>query len=162
MSIRALDHFAQTDAHARQYSLIGQTLLTTAVEYLERQEIEDRTKRAESSSQLFGLNLGIPREMANRRQQSRSVQRPRATPVGEETDIREARPQDRLAYHDQHGQQGLADVDSTFLGLTESALHTPDANFWFTLPVDEGDVGANLNLFPLLGAGSEIDLANYL
>ncbi|KAJ3496663.1 hypothetical protein NLG97_g2491 [Lecanicillium saksenae] len=55
MSIQTLDHFAQTDGHAAQYSLIAQSLLTTALEDLERRELQERMRRTESSSQLFGL-----------------------------------------------------------------------------------------------------------
>jgi hypothetical protein len=55
MSIRALDYFAQYNTHATQYSLIAQSLLTTALEYLEKRELQERMRRTESSSQLFGL-----------------------------------------------------------------------------------------------------------
>lgn len=54
-AIEALDHLARTDAHARQYSLIAQSLLTAALEHLEKRERLERRQRTESSSQLFGL-----------------------------------------------------------------------------------------------------------
>ncbi|KAK6851039.1 positive regulator of PUT (proline utilization) [Apiospora arundinis] len=54
-SIAALEHFAKSDAHAMQYSLIAQSLLATALGALERREMAERLQRAESSSQLFGL-----------------------------------------------------------------------------------------------------------
>ena len=54
-SIRTLEHFAKNDTHATQYALIGQSLLSTALEYLERREMQDRMRRSENSSQLFGL-----------------------------------------------------------------------------------------------------------
>ncbi|KJZ75479.1 hypothetical protein HIM_05175 [Hirsutella minnesotensis 3608] len=60
MSIQCLDHFAKTDGHAAQYSLIAQSLLATALEHLERQELEERLRRTESSSQLFGLLMPPP------------------------------------------------------------------------------------------------------
>ena len=57
-SIAALEYFAEADAHAVQYSLIAKSLLNTALAYLEKREMQDRLRRTESSSQLFGL---IPR-----------------------------------------------------------------------------------------------------
>ncbi|KAH8900952.1 hypothetical protein GQ53DRAFT_604734, partial [Thozetella sp. PMI_491] len=57
-SIAALEHFAQSDAHAMQYSLIAKSLLSTALQYLDKKETQERLRRTESSSQLFGL---IPR-----------------------------------------------------------------------------------------------------
>lgn len=54
-SIAALEHFAKTDAHAMQYSLIAKSLLATAMGALEKRELAERLQRAESSSQLFGL-----------------------------------------------------------------------------------------------------------
>ncbi|KAJ4399349.1 hypothetical protein N0V85_006050 [Neurospora sp. IMI 360204] len=57
-SIAALEYFAEADAHAVQYSLIAKSLLNTALAHLEKREMQDRLRRTESSSQLFGL---IPR-----------------------------------------------------------------------------------------------------
>ncbi|KAK8085518.1 hypothetical protein PG997_006789 [Apiospora hydei] len=54
-SIAALEHFAKSDAHAMQYSLIAKSLLATALGALEKRELAERLQRAESSSQLFGL-----------------------------------------------------------------------------------------------------------
>ncbi|KAK8097223.1 proline utilization protein family regulator [Apiospora kogelbergensis] len=54
-SIAALEHFAKSDAHAMQYSLIAKSLLATALDSLEKREMTERLQRAESSSQLFGL-----------------------------------------------------------------------------------------------------------
>lgn len=55
MSIAALEHFAKLDAHAAQYAMISRSLLSTAVEYLEKKETQERLQRTESSAQLFGL-----------------------------------------------------------------------------------------------------------
>ncbi|EGZ68992.1 hypothetical protein NEUTE2DRAFT_115031 [Neurospora tetrasperma FGSC 2509] len=57
-SIAALEYFAEADAHAVQYSLIAKSLLNTALAYLEKREMQDRLRRTESSSQLFGLIPG--------------------------------------------------------------------------------------------------------
>ncbi|KAK7932200.1 hypothetical protein PG985_002912 [Apiospora marii] len=54
-SIAALEHFAKSDAHAMQYSLIAKSLMATALGALEKRELAERLQRAESSSQLFGL-----------------------------------------------------------------------------------------------------------
>jgi hypothetical protein len=55
----------------------------------------------------------------------------------------------------------LAEIDSSFLGLTESMMHTPDNNYWNGTMGSDGDAGSALNLFPLLEAGGGIDLAHY-
>lgn len=55
MSTTALEHFAKLDAHAAQYAMISNSLLATAVEYLEKKETQERLQRTESSAQLFGL-----------------------------------------------------------------------------------------------------------
>ncbi|KAL3958219.1 hypothetical protein ACCO45_006381 [Purpureocillium lilacinum] len=54
-AIAALDHLAKADGHAVQYSLVAQSLLETAREYLEQREAQERLRRTENSSQLFGL-----------------------------------------------------------------------------------------------------------
>lgn len=66
-SIAALEYFAESDAHAAQYSMIARSLLGTALEYLERKETEERKRRTENSAKIFGL---IPREDINKRVQS--------------------------------------------------------------------------------------------
>lgn len=55
MATAALEHFAKRDAHAAQYALIANSLLATAVAYLEKKETQERLRRTESSAQLFGL-----------------------------------------------------------------------------------------------------------
>jgi hypothetical protein len=55
----------------------------------------------------------------------------------------------------------LGDIDSAFLGLSDSMLHTPDGDYWNTFGEGDGS-GSALNLFPLLEAGGGIDLAHYL
>ncbi len=47
-SIAALEYFARDDTHALQYSLIAKSLLTTALGYLEKQEMLERLQRTES------------------------------------------------------------------------------------------------------------------
>ncbi|CZT21502.1 related to positive regulator of PUT (proline utilization) genes [Ramularia collo-cygni] len=54
-SIRCLDYFAKVDPHARQYSLIVQSLLKTVVKHVRERELLVRSRRKQASSQLFGL-----------------------------------------------------------------------------------------------------------
>ncbi|KAM4067217.1 fungal specific transcription factor [Hirsutella rhossiliensis] len=155
MSIQGLDHFSKTDGHATQYSLIAQSLLATALEYLERQELEERQRRTESSSQLFGL---MPPES-----------RARPGPVYPGTRNREGPDRERgRPFWDHQGMGlggGLGDAGSGLLGFSESLLQTPpDGDFWngADLLGAEAEAGSALNLFPLLEAGGGIDLAHYL
>ena len=164
MSIQALDHFSQQDTHATQYSLIAQSLLTTALEYLEKRELQERLRRTESSSQLFGLiphdngtGIGSP---ASTRDTNINV----PSPSGPNSRARDSL--DRTFLH-HNGLQGMGsprfgDIDSAFLGLNESLLQTPDANYWTGNFGIDGDPGSALNLFALLDAGGGIDLAHHL
>ncbi|KAJ6780010.1 hypothetical protein PWT90_05526 [Aphanocladium album] len=210
MSIQTLDHFAQTDGHAAQYSLIAQSLLTTALEDLERRELQERTRRTESSSQLFGLvphdsrvSLGgngsgssanSPREatVSHRAATLRTPASGRAPAPGpppasssrtegggalrgsqtaSPMPWQTLRNRDRPSERDSHYGGGAAapsprigDIDSGFLGLSESMLHTPDADYWsnsFGVNEADGGAGSAVNLFPLLDAGGGIDLAHY-
>ncbi|ODA83186.1 hypothetical protein RJ55_01697 [Drechmeria coniospora] len=179
MSIRALDHFAKTDGHAAQYSLIAQSLLTTALEHLDRRELQERLRRTESSSQLFGLmppSLSGPGFGGH---QPPPVLSPSSTvPPQEkggfatgsvfEAAAAAAAASSSLGLQPQPPPQQGAETaspslaGSTFLGLTtESLMQTPDGDYWH-VNGDGGDVGSALNLFPLLEAGGGIDLAHYL
>ncbi|GAO19012.1 hypothetical protein UVI_02036360 [Ustilaginoidea virens] len=165
MSIQALDHFAKTDGHATQYSLIAQSLLATGLEYLERCELQERLRRTENSSQLFGLIPPGPRTAPGGTTPGRAVSQQRgpspapASPRGRES---LGRP---LLQH--QGLQSVptspprpGDIDSAFLGLTESLMQTPH-DYWNGSLGNDGDAGAALNLFPLLETGGGIDLAHY-
>ena len=170
LSIEALEYFSKSDGHAVQYSLIAKSLLTTALEYLERKETEERVQRTESSSQLFGL---IPREArddtersgspdVHRVKNSQAVSSPVAPVSGEirhtsmESSSRPAHPwtmQPRFEF----------DIDSSFLGLSDAFPRTPGASFMGGLFDADTDpsLGA-LNLFPLLDADGHIDLTHNL
>ncbi|EGR52967.1 fungal specific transcription factor domain-containing protein [Trichoderma reesei QM6a] len=143
LSIQTMEHFAQNDAHAKQYSLIAQSLLTTALEHLERQDLQERMRRTESSSQLFGLGAPDARYRGSLDRPS-FLQHQGLSPGG---------PSPRLA-----------EMDSVFLGLSEPMLHTPDTNAYWDGIVGNNDNDPNsaLNLFPLLEAGGGIDLAHWL
>ncbi|KAK7431001.1 hypothetical protein QQZ08_002531 [Neonectria magnoliae] len=164
MSIQALDHCSKHDTHARQYSLIAQSLLTTALESLEKRELQERMRRTESSSQLFGLipsNTGLTsRSPASPNNINTHASSPAASNV---------RSRDSLerSFLQHNGLQAVAsprfsDLDSAFLGLSESMLQTPDASYWGGNMGLDGDSGSALNLFALLDAGGGIDLAHHL
>ncbi|TWU76282.1 hypothetical protein ED733_005371 [Metarhizium rileyi] len=165
MSIQALDHFAKTDGHAAQYSLIAQSLLMTALEHLERQELEERLRRTENSSQLFGLMPPEPPTTPGDSTAGRDATQ--YTNTSAESAFSRARGfLDRTSFSQHQESQGvpsprLAEIDSAFLGLTESLMQTPDNNFWNGYIGNDGDTGSALNLFPLLEAGGGIDLAHY-
>lgn len=133
-SIQALDHFSQHDAHARQYSLIAQSLLLTALEHLDRQELAEHARRTESSSLLFGLVAD-------------------ASPVRQRQDA--GREEQRL------GEEGVGGVggDGMLGGMDLFGL-AEDGGLFGT--PEEGGWDGTVNLFPLLDAGGGIDLAHYL
>ncbi|PNY26898.1 uncharacterized protein TCAP_03168 [Tolypocladium capitatum] len=191
MAIQALDHFSKTDGHATQYSLIAQSLLSTALEHLERRELQERRRRTENSSQLFGLMPPPPPSEARPRggspgDEASSVVRAgspaRAPPPPMGYGGRNygggggggARNRPHVADHrvflQRQGPHGvvvespgrLGDVDAAFPGLAEGLLQTPDMGYWSGGLGNDGDASSALNLFPLLEAGGGIDLAHYL
>lgn len=165
MSITALDHFSKHDTHATQYSLIAQSLLSTGLEYLEKREMQERLRRTESSSQLFGL---IPREGPTSATPSstRDGNTHLSSPGGSNFRMRESMDRSFLQHN---GVQSMGmgspsrfgDLDSAFFGLNESLLQTPDANYWNGIGTD-ADSASALNLFALLDASGGIDLAHHL
>lgn len=54
-SIHCLDYFGKTDPHARQYSLIVQSLLKTTASHAKEREAIQRLQRQQATSELFGL-----------------------------------------------------------------------------------------------------------
>jgi hypothetical protein len=160
-----MDHFAQNDAHARQYSLIAQSLLTTALEHLERQDLQDRMRRTENSSHLFGLVAPDARSPLNKSPAPlRDINLHARTPDTTTTSSRAILDRTLLQ------QQGLSsgpsprvgEMDSMFLGLSDPMLHTPDTTYWDGIVGNDDDPNSALNLFPLLETGGGIDLAHWL
>ncbi|KAF4582740.1 fungal specific transcription factor [Ophiocordyceps camponoti-floridani] len=162
LSIRALDHFSKSDGHARQYSLIAQSLLETAQAHLERRDVEERQQRTRTSSQLFGLMM--PSEMApppateNLNTAPGWGRRVRVSLEDDDSGRTTDGPPDW-----QDASPGAGDA-----GLLGFALQDPEADFWspedlLGADVDvDADAAATLNLFPLLDASGNIDLAHYL
>ncbi|KAL6871630.1 fungal-specific transcription factor domain-containing protein [Trichoderma longibrachiatum] len=169
LSIQTMEHFAQNDAHAKQYSLIAQSLLTTALEHLERQDLQERMRRTESSSQLFGLGAPDARSPMNKSPAAfRDVDLRVSTPVTTMARYRGSLDRPSFLQHEGLSSGGpsprMAEMDSVFLGLSEPMLHTPDTNAYWDGIVGNNDNDPNsaLNLFPLLEAGGGIDLAHWL
>ncbi|KAL2256255.1 hypothetical protein VTK26DRAFT_1924 [Humicola hyalothermophila] len=163
-SIAALEYFAQADAHAVQYALIAKSLLSTALSYLEKKEIQERQQRTESSSQLFGL---IPRTFREKDGAFHDDQRisgncPSPNPGGSSASRGTGKiDKDRPANPDGQMPRFGFDFESTFLGLTDTLPRTPDFLMGGTLDTDPEQTYGALNLFPLLEA-DHIDLANYI
>lgn len=169
MSIQALDHFAMAgDGHAAQYSLVAQSLLKVALEELDKREMRERLARSENSSLLFGLvppaagdATPVPQQQQYQQYQQQNMQ---TTTLPMDASIAAAAGPDR-PFHSLNtvpatsSPRMLGEMDSAYLGLSESLLHTPEGGFWnggF-----DGDAGSALNLFPLMDAGGGIDLAHY-
>jgi hypothetical protein len=54
-SISCLRYFGTIDPHARQYSVIVQSLLKITTEHIKEREVAQRLQRKQASSDLFGL-----------------------------------------------------------------------------------------------------------
>lgn len=175
MSIQALDHFARAgDGHAAQYSLVAQSLLKVALEELEKREMRERLARSENSSLLFGLvphaaGDAVPVQVQQQHQQQQQVQyqqqQQQTTTMPMDASLQLATSAQDRPFHSLNtvpatsSPRMLGEMDSAYLGLSESLLHTPEGGFWnggF-----DGDAGSALNLFPLMDAGGGIDLAHY-
>lgn len=139
-----------------QYSLIAKSLLTTVLEYLEKREIEERSRRTESSSQLFGLipqgahgdDLGSP--FSHQGASHNSEITARTGSKGEPSSTIEGRL-----------EQGF-DFEACVHSLSDSFPITPDFSLMPESFGTDGDqaFGA-MNLFPLLDTDGHIDLANF-
>ncbi|KAF5025366.1 hypothetical protein F66182_2531 [Fusarium sp. NRRL 66182] len=162
MAIHALDHCSKYDTHAGQYSLIAQSLLASALEYLEKRELAERQRRTENSSQLFGLipsDAGIDSSPAFGREASHPGTSPAPNNRGRESLDRSFLQHNGLQ---NVGSPLFGDLDSAFLGLSESMVQTPDPSYWGGTLGADGDSGSALNLFALLDAGGGIDLTHHL
>jgi hypothetical protein len=163
-SISALEFFGKADGHANQYALIAKSLLATSLEYLEKREMQERSRRTENSSQLFGLvpqtrhssgspfGQGSPMHSLNQSQVIDSLGK-------KNTDKIQTTQPARTGGQSAHFN---FDFESSFLGLAESFPGAPD----FSIMDGSLDLGADqalggMNLFPLLESDGHIDLANF-
>lgn len=85
-SIRCLDYFGLADPHARQHSLIIQSLLKITIAHVKKREVSMRLQRKQASSELFGLLPSLstaqphaPRERTAHSQQSSNLTFPAAS-----------------------------------------------------------------------------------
>ena len=182
-SITALEFFAETDAHAVQYSLIAKSLLATALEYLDKKEAQERLKRTEASSHLFGLIPLESRDDGDRSRPRRSVSLgtglsgggpshqqafgdgSAATGLNGGSNSSGSRAAPRLHFSGPSPRFMLQDYEGMLLGLSDSIPRTPPE---FSImggalgrESEHDQVLSALNLFPLLETGGGIDLANY-
>lgn len=185
MAMSSLEHFAKLDAHAAQYAMITKSLLATAVEFLERREVQERLQRTESSAQLFGLIPHQTREADNsmssiRKSPEMSRKLNNVSPGAIGNSSRDMgggggggthHNSESLMGDNNHptgGTMGMgspffSDLDPAFLTMSSTLPHTPDLLMSGAFDGDESSFGG-LNLFPLLetGGGGHIDLAHYL
>jgi hypothetical protein len=163
-SISALEYFGKTDGHAMQYSLIARSLLATSLEYLEKKEIQEKSRRTESSSQLFGL-VPQTQHLADASFGHRSsLGSSGASPLAESLSQKGAEKLQTTGAARTSSQSAhfSFDFESSFFGLTESFPGAPD----FSIMDGSLDLGADqtlggMNLFPLLDSDGHIDLANF-
>ncbi|KAK4445075.1 filamentous growth regulator 27 [Podospora aff. communis PSN243] len=163
-AISALEYFGKTDGHAKQYSLIAKSLLATSLEYLEKKEMQERSRRTESSSQLFGL-VPQTRNLADSPfGHTAALHSPGGSSPASGFGAKSfEKPQTaRAARTIGHPANFSFDFESSFLGLAESFPEAPD----FSIMDASLDLGADqalggMNLFPLLESDGHIDLANF-
>lgn len=158
MSISALEHFARSDTHALQYALIAKSLLATALKYLEHKETQERLRRTENSSKLFGLVIN-PAE----------GHRPHPGPLAASdenrsgtTDLRTAAALESHASSGPPFTETFADIDATLMPFPDSLSQSLDLSILTGAFDGDDDLSfGTLNLFPLLDGGGHIDLAHH-
>ncbi|EFQ36686.1 fungal specific transcription factor domain-containing protein [Colletotrichum graminicola M1.001] len=155
-SIMVLEHFAKSDAHASQYSLIAKSLLNAALDYLEKKELQERTQRTESSSQLFGL---VPRDNAEANRDAHPTTKDHVTPTSAGKTL-SAKSNGFFSGFLGLDSSSFADLDASFLGLSASLPQTPDLSALAGRNDDHSF--SDLNLFQLLDGDGHIDLGPYI
>ncbi|KAM0327412.1 hypothetical protein ACHAQA_005698 [Verticillium albo-atrum] len=153
-SIQAMEHLAKNDTNAGQYALIAKSLLASALEYLEKKELNERLQRTESSSQLFGL---VPREG---QEGMLLPPHPQSVTDRRNSTIRASGASGYLGL----GTPPFGDIDTGFLGLSDSLPQTPNLSAFLEGRMETGgDPGfGDLNLFQLLDGDGHIDLGPYM
>ncbi|KAB5522957.1 hypothetical protein GE09DRAFT_497613 [Coniochaeta sp. 2T2.1] len=164
MSITALEYFAETDTHAMQYSLIAKSLLTTALEHLQKTEEEQRLKSTESSSQLFGLLPLSPSQGTNQTPMpSFGYQAEDPANMSFAGSSAASRGKDPGLSNWPASSVGFNfDINSAYMGLSDNLDQTPGFSVTgLSLDTDPDQAFGALNLFPLLETEGHIDLAHY-
>jgi hypothetical protein len=158
-SVTALDHFAKTDSLAMQYSLICKSLVETAVNFLEKQDLQERKQRTESSSQMFGL---MPEIQSH--EYHASPRNPSSSTAGHTQNEREAPALFNTSYHEFHGLRSPHLGQSYGMPQSSSSpgqmldLSVFDGLFEGTPSKEWG----GMNLFPIVEDGQHLDFTNYL
>ncbi|PNH57088.1 hypothetical protein VD0002_g9737 [Verticillium dahliae] len=150
----SLEHFAKHDTNAGQYALIAKSLLSSALEYLEKKELNERIQRTESSSQLFGLVPREGQEALPQQSYSQSVSDRRNSP---------ARNSGASGYLGL-GTPPFGDIYTGFLGMSDSLPQTPNHSAFLEGRMDTGGEPGfgDLNLFQLLDGEGHIDLGSFM
>ncbi|KAK1964334.1 fungal-specific transcription factor domain-containing protein [Colletotrichum sublineola] len=156
-SIMVLEHFAKSDAHASQYSLIAKALLNVALDYLEKKELQERTRRTESSSQLFGL---VPRDNTEADQGAHPAINDHVTPANGDGRL-SGKSNGLFSGFLGLGSPSFPELDASFVGLSSSLPRTPDLSA-LDGRNDADHSFSDLNLFQLLDADGHIDLGPYI
>ncbi|KAH5749984.1 hypothetical protein HBI88_079710 [Parastagonospora nodorum] len=91
-SIRCLDYFGRTDPHARQYSVIVQSLLKTTTTHAKEREVAQRLKRKQASSELFGLLPSLSNPVARDSPRNPSQDRNAPGPIMSQAPAHDAAP----------------------------------------------------------------------
>ncbi|KAK1976843.1 fungal-specific transcription factor domain-containing protein [Colletotrichum cereale] len=156
-SIMVLEHFAKSDAHASQYSLIAKSLLKAALEYLEKKELQERIQRTETSSQLFGL---VPHDNTEADQGAHPTTNDHVTPTSTDR-TSSVKSNGLFSGFLGLGSPSFADFDPSFVGLSASLSRTPDMSV-LDGRNDVDHTFSDLNLFQLLDGDGHIDLGPYI
>ncbi|RMZ15095.1 hypothetical protein D0862_01819 [Hortaea werneckii] len=157
-SVEALEHFAANDVHAMQYSQIARSLLSTAVQYLDRKEAHERLERTASSNHIFGLmpKDGQHTKPSGIRARNSSTDR---TPRSQQT----SGPDLSLTAFQDLPIPASNGADTPSRDFFETWSQMPDFSMFDglmdgTQEWTEQD-WSTLNLFPLLDDGGQIDLS---
>lgn len=163
MTVVALGHFANNgDDHAAQYSLIAQSLLTTAMEYLERREFQEQLRKTENAARIFGL---VP--SGQRKASVDSIlgidESRRSSTTSEFSSGRGVMDQTLLQHQclQEVPHPRLVEIDMAFIGSTESLTQTPDNEYWSGNIGGAPDARSVLNLFPVFNLEGGIDLSQH-
>ncbi|OTB02843.1 hypothetical protein M426DRAFT_13091 [Hypoxylon sp. CI-4A] len=158
MSIDSLKYFAEYDAHAMQYSLIAESLLSSALKYLQRRDVDERLRITESSSQLFGL---VPKERPQQEGGARSALNTQQTLDCESQETSAPAPQ-ATSTSSEIISSPFHDIDPGLLSLGYFPDSISSTSIADRVQQDQTDhVFGALNLFPLLDGNGHIDLAHY-
>lgn len=147
-----------------QYSLIAKSLLTTALEHLDKKETEERLKSTESSSRLFGLLPNDSRQGTDASKSPWSRQQSKGpTAISHTAEAGPSRGKDTGLDSLSGLSPGFSfDIDSAFMGLSDNLDRTPGFSVTgLSLESDPDQAYGALNLFPLLETEGHIDLAHY-